>query len=42
LPKRSPILIALPISAMAMYVGSYLGKPDNETLIESVAQLHGS
>ena len=42
LPKLSPILFALPISAIAMYVGSYLGKPDEDSVIESIAGLHGS
>ncbi len=41
LPKRSPILIALPISALAMSVGGYLGKQDSDAMIESVGQLHG-
>jgi SSS family transporter len=42
LPNRSPILLALPISALSMFLGGYFGAPDDPAMIDDVAQLHGS
>ena len=42
LPKRSPILVALPLSTIAMAIGGYVGKPDEPKMIQSVGKLHGT
>lgn len=42
LPKRSGILIALPASAVAMWLGGIVGKADSSTMVEAVGQLHRS
>ena len=40
LPKRSGILIALPASAMAMYLFSLIGQNERAAMIDEVAALH--
>ena len=40
-PTRSAILVALPASAVAMWLGGSLGKADAPQVIEAVAGLHG-
>lgn len=42
LPQRSPILLALPASALAMWIAGRFGKPDAPQVIEAVAGLHGN
>lgn len=36
----SPILVALPVSAVAMVTGGLLGRPENEAMLERIEQLH--
>jgi Na+/proline symporter len=38
----SPILVALPASAFAMWIGSRLGAEDSSGILERVESLHGS
>ncbi|TDI45465.1 MAG: sodium:solute symporter family protein [Acidobacteria bacterium] len=38
----SPILVALPASAVAMLVGGLVGRPESDAMLEQVADLHRS
>ncbi len=36
----SPILGALPASALAMWAGGYIGAPEESSMLEQIANLH--
>jgi Na+/pantothenate symporter len=37
----SPILVALPASALAMWIGGRLGAPEDPAMLEQIGRLHG-